>query len=159
MSNITAVTIQFNAQLIDSIAQLGQFIQLLERERELLTTGETEALLELAQSKQAASRRLQDAENARALMLSRNGQATDREGVMRFVSRNQEALGTTWRRYQDMARQANEMNRENGIYIREQMRNNQQALAVLLTAAAPSLYDEDGLTPKRPGGSRFSDRA
>ena len=63
-----------------------------------------------------------------------------------------------WNQLLDLAREAEQANRRNGILIETHLRHNQQALAVLKTAANPgnSLYGPNGqisgITSGRPLG-------
>lgn len=147
--------IRFGALLSENIGQLVHFVELLKREQELLVEGKAEELLSLAEDKTAAVRLLQSGENTRTLVLARDGVNTSTQGIQAFVRSESQALQNAWARYLDLARQADELNRLNGKLIRQQMQNNQQALAILLSASEIPLYGADGQTTTKPPGRLF----
>ena len=155
MANPSIVTIQFNAQLAESLGQLDHFVRLLEREQVLLGQVEVEALLDLAEQKTAAVRQLQAGENTRAQTLQRHGIDATPKGIAAFVADQPEAVRNLWQRYLVLAARAKQLNAENGILIQTQLRHNQQALSVLMNASGPTLYDADGMTASKPGGRLF----
>ncbi|WP_374401370.1 flagella synthesis protein FlgN [Niveibacterium sp.] len=146
---------QFSALLAEVSGQLERFVRLLEDEHELLITGQIEALLSLAEDKTAAVRQLQQAENARALLLSRSGIDARAGKIAEFIAQLPEQTQRAWRHYLDLAARAQQLNLRNGEFIRDQLRANQQAMSVLLASTGPSLYDADGVTSSRPGGRLF----
>lgn len=146
---------QFSALLAEVSGQLERFVRLLEDEHELLVTGQVEALLGLAEDKTAAVRQLQQAENARALLLSRSGIDARASQMAEFTAQLPEQTQRAWRHYLDLAARAQQLNFRNGEFIRDQLRANQQAMSVLLASTGPSLYDAGGITSTRPGGRLF----
>ncbi len=143
------------ALLIEAEAiQLGEFLELLEREEALLIAGDVDALVVLCQDKNERYRRLQRLSDDRGLLLGRFGHpVSDRtirawlDGLPRVLARWDEVLG--------LARSARERNTLNGKLLTERMAHNQAALSLLLSAAdQPPLYDAEGNT--RPiGGGRM----
>jgi flagella synthesis protein FlgN len=155
LANPPVATIQFNAQLAESLGQLDHFVRLLEREQELLKQVEVEALLDLVEQKTAAMRQLQAGENTRAQTLSRHGIDASPKGIAAWIAAQPESVRNLWQRYLTLAQRAQQLNAENGILIQTHMRHNQQALTVLMAASGPALYDADGLTSSKPGGRLF----
>jgi flagella synthesis protein FlgN len=141
--------------LAEGFGQLNHFIRVLEREKELLNNLEIEALLSLAEEKTAAIRQLQNSENTRALTLARHGVDPSPNGILAFIEAQPETTQAQWRRYLDLAKQAQELNNSNGQLIQHNLRHNQLALNVLMAAAGPSLYDAEGHASSRPGGRSF----
>jgi flagella synthesis protein FlgN len=143
------------ALLIEAEAiQLGEFVDVLEREEALLIAGDVDALVVLCQEKSERYRRLQRLSDDRSLLLGRYGQQVSErtvrdwlDGLPRVLARWDEVLG--------LARSAHERNALNGKLITERMASNQAALSILLAAAEqPPLYDAGGHT--RPiGGGRM----
>jgi len=146
---------QFSALLAEVSGQLERFVRLLEDEHELLVTGQVEALLGLAEDKTAAVRQLQQAENARALLLARSGSDARAGKIPEFIALLPEPTQRAWHHYLELAKRAQTLNLRNGEFIRDQLRANQQAMSVLLASTGPSLYDADGITSSRPSGRLF----
>ncbi|MDR1227573.1 MAG: flagellar protein FlgN [Azoarcus sp.] len=131
--------------------QLREFLDLLERERSLLISGDTDGLLPLTEEKNERYRQLQRLHDDRAMLLARCGFANADAALRAFCGRLPKVLAR-WDEALAFAAQAREYNAINGQLIAERMRHNQTALSVLLSAAdeAP-LYDAGGHS--RPTGS------
>lgn len=149
----TAADRQRLAALIEAEAmQLGEFVELLEREQRLLESGETDALPALAQDKNERYRRLQRLSDDRALLFGRLGRRPCAAAIRELCTELPQVLAR-WDEVGELARQARERNQLNGRLIMERMAHNQAALAVLMAAAdQPQLYDAEGHTHARRGG-------
>jgi len=142
----------FRALLADTIGQLEEFVRLLDKEHKLLEASDAEALLSLATDKSAAIQRLQRSENARALTLARHGVENTRLALDAFIAGPGKMSAQAWQHYLKLVERVRDMNRDNGILVREQMHFNQKALGALLSASETGLYDAGGLAVGRPGG-------
>ncbi len=141
------------ALLIEAEAiQLSEFIELLQREEALLVSGETDALLALAQEKNERYRRLQRLSDDRSLLLGRLGRKPSNAAIQELCAGLPRVLAR-WEEIRELAQQARELNQVNGTLIMERMAHNQAALAVLMSATdQPQLYDAEGHTRARGGG-------
>ena len=135
---------------------LSDFVSLLEREQSLLLDGETDALLEMAEQKTRMYRRLQYLSDERARLFAGSRQPLDAAAIRQALSEHATAL-TDWDQVVRLARQASEQNQINGRLIGERMQNNQQALTVLMAAAAQpgATYGPDGQSKPHLSGRRF----
>lgn len=145
------------ARLLDEeSALLGDFVHLLTREESLLLDGHTDALLELAEQKTAMYRRLQFLSDERSRIFAA-ARITPDDGSMRNALAGDEAALACWQRVIDLAGEASRRNQLNGRLITERMQHNQQALTVLLSAAAQpgATYGPDGQARPQITGRRF----
>ncbi len=109
------------------ISRLGEFIDLLQREQELLIRGDTEALLLLSENKTALANALA------ALSQAREGQLVT------------DAHTPAWQTLRELAAKAKNLNETNGKLIGLHLQHNQQAFAVLMAAANRAMnYGPDG---------------
>ncbi|MDD3352775.1 flagella synthesis protein FlgN [Zoogloea sp.] len=142
------------ARLIrDECTGLQGFIALLEREEQLLITGQVDTLTVLAEEKTGLYRHLQRLADERVVMFAREGAKVTDENVRLVLAHAPDTL-PLWNDVMTLASTAKERNRVNGQLITERLQNNQQALSTLLAAAEhPQIYGQDGQT--RPtAGSR-----
>jgi flagella synthesis protein FlgN len=135
-----------------------EFCDILRTEQKTLTAGETDKLMELAQHKSDKIVLLSHLAEKRNRFLGAQPLSPDQSGMEHWLERHaaerEGEIGTAWRRLLDLARSAQRLNQENGAMIEAKMRHNQQALAVLQSAAAQaSLYGPDGMTHP-PGKGR-----
>lgn len=141
------------ALLIEAEAiQLGEFIELLQREEALLLSGETDALLGLSQEKNERYRQLQRLSDDRALLLGRLGRKPSNAAIQEVCAGLPRVLAR-WDEIRELAVRARDLNQGNGTLIMERMAHNQAALTVLMSAVdQPQLYDAEGHTRARGGG-------
>lgn len=128
----------------EQAALLQDFVGLLEQEESLLVSGQTDALMTLADQKTRIYRRLQllHDDQMRALAC-RSAEAL--QGEMERAIQKLPAAQARWRQLLELATEARRRNQLNGQLIAERMKHNQAALSVLLAAAdAPQLYGPDG---------------
>lgn len=141
---MTPDTSRLHRLIEEQAALLQDFVRLLEQEESLLVSGQTDALMALADQKTQVYRRLQflHDEQMRALACR---QASTLQGLMEHAIQKLPAALARWHQLLALAADAQERNRLNGQLISERMKHNQAALSVLLAAAdQPQLYGPDG---------------
>lgn len=135
--------------LVTETAQLEQFVSLLGEERQVLDVRNVEPLFALAERKAQIAAKLKQFADARSALLAQAGLANARDGILTLIGK---ADHPDWQRYLELAQQARDLNRDNGQMVTEMLRNNHQALAVLLAHSdQPTIYGRDGQTRTRPG--------
>ncbi|MDR2614117.1 MAG: flagellar protein FlgN [Candidatus Accumulibacter sp.] len=126
---------------------IERFVRLLEREKDLLTEGRTEALAAAVEEKEALAAKLNELTRQRGRYLVDEGFTPDREGMDAWSVRHPEqgkALAL-WRRTQSLAEQAKELNRLNGQLVQLHMQYTSQALEILSRRdGGLDLYGPDG---------------
>jgi flagella synthesis protein FlgN len=151
---------EFSVKLRAEFEALREFHQLLQQEQAALIAGDIDRLLQLAPGKTGLMEKLSSFSAERGRHLAAAGYENNPAGLAAWFN----AIGVDdetrelWNQLLDLAREAEQANRRNGILIETHLRHNQQALAVLKTAANPgnSLYGPDGqisgITSGRPLG-------
>lgn len=137
-----------------------EFLLTLQQEQAALIAGDVDRLLQLAPGKTGLIEKLSTFSTERERHLADAGHENNTAGIAAWFN----AIGVDnetrelWNQLLNLAREAEQANRRNGILIETHLRHNQQALAVLQTAANPgnSLYGRDGqisgITSGRPRG-------
>jgi len=141
--------------LVEEVAQLRAFLDLLGEEEKALVAGDVDRLLPLAGEKSALFTRLADLGTARGRLLQAAALTADRSGMEAWLGRQAEAGAArrSWAELLDLAAQARSRNDSNGKLIATRLANNQQALASLLAAAnQAALYGPDGQASPLGGG-------
>lgn len=135
---------------------LDDFVSLLKQEEALLLDGQTDALLEMAERKTKMYRRLQFLCDERSRAFSAVRLPLDDSAMRRALAGDARALDH-WDRVVDQARKAADQNQINGRLITDRLQNNQQALTVLMAAAAQpgATYGPDGQSKPHLSGRRF----
>ena len=137
------------------------FIQVLQTEQDALIQGDIDPLLELAQIKSEKVVLLSQLAENRTRFLSTRGCAQEHGGMAKWLlQRNGDnpQIAELWQQLLSLAEKARQLNQINGSMIDTRLRNNQQALAILQTAAKQSaLYGPDGQTLS-PGLGRPLDK-
>lgn len=125
---------------------LKSFVALLEAEQQALLGRNTEQLLTLSENKIRAANELGRLAEERKNGLRACGAASGTGGAAAWLQAHAASLLPAWRSVQQLAGQAQQLNRTNGVLIQSRLRHNQQALAVLQKAAhnASGLYGPDG---------------
>lgn len=144
--------------LLEEVAQLRGFLDLLENEQQALIGGDVERLLPLAAEKNDLLRRLAQLGEARGKALLAAGLATDRQGMEGWLERHPEPAGAkrVWQELLTLAEKAGALNQTNGKLIATRLANNQQALSTLMAAAnQAALYGPDGQARPVGGGRRL----
>ena len=142
--------------LHEEAAMLNDFVSLLEREQSLLLEGQTDTLLDMAEQKTRMYRRLQYLSDERARLFAGVRQ-TPSDGAIRQGLSDHRTARDDWEKVIRLAQRASEQNQINGRLIGERMQNNQQALTVLMAAAAQpgATYGPDGQSRPFLSGRRF----
>lgn len=135
---------------------LRAFVALLEAEQHALIDGQTEQLLALSDNKIQAVHELGKLANARKEGLLSQGAGTGAGDIARWLQMHAVSSLPVWKDIQQFAEQVQYLNRINGTLIQTRLRQNQQALTALHTAAnsAHGLYGADG-QPHLPSSGRI----
>jgi flagella synthesis protein FlgN len=156
-----AAAAEFLPTVAAEVAIVQVFVELLEREQQMLVKGEVNDLLALVGQKNALAAQLAGLAAQRGTWLAAEGRAADRSGVTAWLADHpsESDAGAAWSLLLSLASQARELNRVNGALIQLRMHHNAQALEVLLGGnGALALYGPDGQNAA-PSGRRISDRA
>lgn len=131
----------------DEIALLREFVAILRREQEALTTDDTDEIAAASEAKGSLFRQLGQISTERNLALAREGFGTNRAGFDAFIRRHDDSgvLAQLRDRLMSTAGEANELNHINGKLISLRMTHNQRSLATLLgNSETSSTYGRDG---------------
>lgn len=135
------------------LAGFRDFVQALQTEQEALVQGDVDSLLELARLKSEKVVFLSQLAEQRNRFLVVQGANPDHGGMTNWLRQQKtgqtaQHLAETWKQLLEQAEIAQQLNQVNGTMIESRLRHNQQALAVLQTAANQSinLYGPDGQT-------------
>jgi flagella synthesis protein FlgN len=132
--------------------ELRRFIDLLQREQSLLTQGNLDPLLSVAEEKSAAAERLGKLSAQREGLLAADGCVGDMGAWL--AKPGHQTVAKAWQDVLDLAAKAKHLNETNGQLIGLRFQHNQQALATLLAAADQAMtYGPDG-QQRAPGGGR-----
>lgn len=136
------MTAQAIVQLNAELAEMRKFVALLNAERQSLLDNDTEALLNLSESKARAANQLQEISNTRRKKLL----TAETDTMETWLSRHAPASLPLWQQIRDLANEAQQINHINGELIQSRMRNNQQTLGVLFNSSpsAAGVYGKDG---------------
>jgi flagella synthesis protein FlgN len=134
------------------------FVQILQTEQDALVAGNVDSLLELARIKSGKVVLLSRLAESRAHFLSMQGYAQELDGMKKWLQKQRgegnPQASELWQKLLKLAENAKQLNQINGSMIDTRLRNNQQALAILQTAANQcALYGPDGQT-QAPGMGR-----
>lgn len=134
---------------------LKEFVALLETEQQTLLDGHPEQLSTLANSKIQAAHELSKMANTRRNDLRAHGAIAESGGITAWLQAHTPSNLPVWLDIQQLAEQAQHLNRTNGMLIQAKLRHNQQALTVLQNAAHSTngLYGPDG-QPHLPTSGR-----
>jgi len=140
----TAFAISLRAEL----EAFREFHHTLQQEQAALIGGDIDRLFQLAPTKTGLIERLSTFSAERGRQLAAAGHENNPAGLAAWfntIGVNDETR-KLWDQLLNLAREAEQANRRNGILIETHLRHNQQALAVLQTAANPdnSLYGANG---------------
>lgn len=141
--------------IAEEVAQLRDFLVLLEQEQQALAGGDVERLLPLAEDKNRRFGRLAELGAARGQALAAGGFSADRQGMDGWLQRHPELVGArrAWQELLALAERARFLNETNGKLIAARLADNQQALSALMAAAnQASLYGPDGQARPLGGG-------
>lgn len=141
---------RFIADLQAEAAAFSAFHELLRTEQAALGARDIEALLQVVPAKSERIRVLNDLARRRTAWLASQGFAPDRSGMAQWLivhgGAEREALSACWQGLLETARQAQALNRENGVLIETRLQHNQRLMSALASGVQPSLYGPDGQT-------------
>lgn len=142
----SAPATDFTSRLNAERDALRSLVTLLETEQQALIDGKAEQLLPLSDSKTQAVHALSKLANARKNDLLTHAAAIKASGIVAWLQAHAAGSLPVWQDIQQLAEQMQNLNRTNGTLIQSKLRNNQQALAVLLnvTNSTQGLYGADG---------------
>lgn len=128
------------------------FIQILQTEQDSLVQGNVDPLLELSRLKSEKVVLLSQLADRRTRFISAQGFPPKQGSMGAWLKQQQHdpehpRITELWTQLLALAESAQQLNKINGSMIDTRLRNNQQALAILQTAAKQSaLYGADGHT-------------
>lgn len=140
----------FLTALKRELLAFNQFHSLLQAEQDALVSGSVDSLVSLAQQKNEKVIELTQLAEQRNRFLTERAGSTNQIGMEAWLDSfdpaDKQGAGKLWRELLDLARNAKELNQHNGQLIHTRLANNQQALAVLLSAntSSSNLYGKDG---------------
>jgi flagella synthesis protein FlgN len=143
------------------ISTLQRFLTLLQREQEMLRTGNIDDLQPLLEEKSGLAAKLSMLAEQRSQALAAAGIVANRAGVSSWLGTQPETSRehTAWPLLVSLASEARELNRVNGELIQLRLQHSTQALEALLgNNDSLGLYRPDGQNT-RPSGRRISDKA
>lgn len=136
---------EFAASLRNEHHALRAFVALLETEQNALVEGQTDELLDLADSKTRLIDQLNQLGAIRKRFQSQHSDPATADNLEAWLRQYAAAELPLWNEMRQLAARAQQLNQTNGELIQVKLRHNQQALAVLHNAAhSASLYGRDG---------------
>lgn len=142
--------------LVKELSELKRFCVLLDEERKVLTGAHADRLPDIAAEKSALAAHLNQLEARRDTLLGESGFPKGRSGIEAWIARSPDA-STERRRWNELlklASQARDGNETNGRLINILLSQNQEALSVLLSGGAESIYGADGQQRSLAAGKR-----
>lgn len=147
--------------LEQEIAQLGRFIQLLEREQEALKHADPAPLAMIEQEKTAVVEALNTLSAARLACITRKTDANDKETMLAWLQTQAPNAPASqhWQRLTEQARTAQRLNALNAQLVSQHLARTSQALSILdRSRTSAPLYGSDGQATHYTG-SRIVDSA
>ena len=141
------------------LAAVEQFVDLLKLEQTELSTGNTDALPELAERKSTLALQLSGLAAQRNAFLAAQGLAADRVGLATWCAKHpaEKKAAQAWDTLRALSGEARELIRVNGELINIRMQYNARALEALRAGSATlDLYGPDGQATT-PGNRRIND--
>lgn len=132
--------------LVGELVALRRFCALLEEERDVLSGAHADRLPDISTEKSSLAGTLHQFEVRRDALLTDKGFATGRRGVEAWLASrpNPDVERGRWSELQKLAAQARDDNEINGRLIDLLLKQNREALSVLLSGGAESIYGADG---------------
>lgn len=142
--------------LLGELVDLKRFCALLEEERKVLTGAQADRLPDIATEKSTLAARLSQLEAQRDAMLVKGGFAKGRPGIEAWLANSPKAVveRQRWNELLKLAMAARDGNETNGRLINLLLKQNQEALSVLLSGGAGSIYGADGQQRTVAAGKR-----
>lgn len=146
--------------IVATVAEEGRalraFLDILEREYEALQGQQFDALFGLAEEKNVACTGLGKLSMQRSQALAAAGVAPGRVACDAYMQLPSSGTAAAWADLIALTSRARELNQRSGTLISAQLQHNQQALAVLLSAAdQAALYGADGQSHAAPSARHF----
>lgn len=145
--------------LKDEVTALREFVRILQREQEALSSGDVEGLISLVADKTRLSGRLANYADQRNEILMASALPADRSGMETWLAAQgpeSQASRKDWEDLLALAAEARALNETNGKLIATHLQHNQQALNTLLAASnQAALYGPDGQTHASGSGRLF----
>lgn len=143
--------------LLGELTELKRFCALVEEERNVLTGAQADRLPDIATTKASLAAQLSQCQIRRESFLAREGLPKGREGVETWLERQPKTDVETrrlWAELLKLAVQARDGNETNGRLIKLLLKQNQDALSVLLAGGNESIYGADGQSRTLVSGKR-----
>lgn len=121
-------------------AGVEALVEELSAERQALVEGDADRVVDRAPRKRELLLHIAHMGETRHRMLERCNVTPDRQGMERLLATlaPNDVIRSEWRGLIEITQRAHRLNHENGIFIDAGMRSNQQALAILSSAASAS---------------------
>ncbi|WP_151636363.1 flagella synthesis protein FlgN [Noviherbaspirillum aerium] len=140
--------------LNEEIAAGAALLQLLKQEQEHLIQADLEGLTAVTEDKAKIVARMTELALARHRSLGTAGYSADESGMQAWVKSAPADAARAWGDLLNLARDAKELNRSNGLLIGQHMARNQDALSVLQgNQRGGTMYGPSGQTTSA-GGNR-----
>ena len=132
--------------LVREISDLKRFCALLEEERKVLSGAHADRLPDISTEKSSLAGALHQLEARRDALLTHEGFPAGRCGVEAWLASrpNLDVERGRWSELQKLAARARDDNEINGRLIDLLLKQNREALSVLLSGGAESIYGADG---------------
>ena len=127
------------------LAALNRFIEVLQREQTALVEVDVNQLITISSEKIKQAEQLNRLAQARVTALKNIGIEGGLAQVEAWLASQPQDMATAWHSLIETAKTAQQLNLTNGKLIESQLKNNQQALNTLVSAATQSaVYGADG---------------
>jgi flagellar biosynthesis/type III secretory pathway chaperone len=132
--------------LAKELTDLRRFSALLEEERKVLTGAQADRLPDIAAEKSLLAGQLSDLESQRDALLTHDGLPKGRSGIEAWLKKRPDANveRRQWNELIKLAIQARDGNETNGRLINLLLKQNQDALSILVSGGTESIYGADG---------------
>jgi flagellar biosynthesis/type III secretory pathway chaperone len=142
--------------LTKELSDLRRFCALLEEERKVLTGAQADRLLDIATEKSSLAGQLSQFETRREALLTKGGFPKGRSGMEAWLTSlpDPNVERAHWNELLKLAIQANDDNETNGRLIHLLLKQNHEALSVLLSGGTESIYGTDGQQRSLAAGKR-----
>lgn len=142
--------------LVRELSDLRRFCALIEEERKVLIGAQADRLPDIAAAKSSLAAQLNQFEARRDALLGKAGFQAGRKGVEAWLASRPDAgvERDRWNELLKLATQARNGNDTNGRLINLLLKQNQEALSILLSGGTESIYGSDGQTRGLVAGKR-----
>jgi flagellar biosynthesis/type III secretory pathway chaperone len=132
--------------LAKELSDLRRFCALLDEERKVLTGAQADRLPDIAAEKSLLAGQLSQLEARRDALLTKEGLPTGRTGIEAWLKKRPSANVERhqWDELIKLAMHARNGNETNGRLINLLLKQNQDALSILLSGGTESIYGADG---------------